>query len=327
MEQLALHIEYLLLRHDCVILPGFGAFINARSAARYDSINGRWIPMTREVRFNQAVNHDDGLLTNSYARKYSLPFHEARILLNSDIKELKYLLENDGEVSFGRLGYISIGDENTIRFSPLQSAEQSSRELGFVSVGTRSKEKESSDKTNYVYSEHALDFDRNYYIPVNKTAAKIAASLVVVFMVTLSALLPSSGRMDEDQASVVPVEALIDSASGKKDKKNSFENISKETTSPIFESELSSIKDNEDLASKDSVKKFYLIVVTFRSESEAKNFIRLSQGEESNLILVPSKTLFRVASASSNDKSELITELNSESFKSRYSEGWIWENK
>lgn len=282
--------------------------------------------MTREVRFNQAVNHDDGLLTNSYARKYSLPFHEARILLNSDIKELKYLLENDGEVSFGRLGYVSIGDENTIRFSPLQSAEQSSRELGFVSVGTRSKEKESSDKANYVYSDHALDFDRNYYIPVNKTAAKIAASLVVVLMVTLSALLPSSGRMDEDQASVVPVEALIDSASGKKDKRNSFESISKEVTSPALESELS-LKDNEDLISEASIKKFYLIVGTFRSESEAQNFIRMNQGEESNLILVPSKTLFRVASAASDDKSELITELNSESFKSRYSEGWIWENK
>lgn len=282
--------------------------------------------MTREVRFNQAVNHDDGLLTNSYARKYSLPFHEARILLNSDIKELKYLLENDGEVSFGRLGYVSIGDENTIRFSPLQSAEQSSRELGFVSVGTRSKEKESSDKANYVYSDHSLDFDRNYYIPVNKTAAKIAASLVVVLMVTLSALLPSSGRMDEDQASVVPVEALIDSASGKKDKRNSFESISKEATSPALESELS-FKDNEDLISEASIKKFYLIVGTFRSESEAQNFIRMNQGEESNLILVPSKTLFRVASAASDDKSELITELNSESFKSRYSEGWIWENK
>lgn len=326
MEQLALHIEYLLLRHDCVILPGFGAFINARSAARYDSINGRWIPMTREVRFNQAVNHDDGLLANSYARKYSLPFHEARILLNSDIKELKYLLENDGEVSFGRLGYVSIGDENTIRFSPLQSAEQTSRELGLVSVETRSKEFEPSNKANCVYSEHALDFDRNYYIPVNKTAAKIAASLVVVFMVTLSALLPSSDRKDEDQASVVPVEALIDSASGKKDKKGTFENISKENTALALESE-TSLPDNEDLISEDPIKKFYLIVGTFRSESEAQRFVQMNQGKESKLILVPSKTLFRVASAASNDKSELIIELNSESFKSRYSEGWIWENK
>ncbi len=316
MEQLALHIEYLLLRHDCVILPGFGAFINARCAAHYDPLTDRWIPMTKEVRFNQAVNHDDGLVANSYARKYSLTFHEARTLLNSDIKELRYIIENDGEVSLGHLGYISAGDENTIRFSPFQTAEQTNRELGFVSVGTQLNSQEFSDNANEKRAERSLDFDRNYYIPVNKTAAKVAASLLLVFIVAISALLPSSGRMEEDQASVVPVNALIDSAA----MPMALE------PKEVYESQ-DSVPDNDNLIPENSIKKYYLIVGTFRSEREAQKYINLNHGEESDLILVPSKTLFRVASASSNDKSELITELNSDSFKSRYSEGWIWENK
>lgn len=316
MEQLALHIEYLLLRHDCVILPGFGAFINARCAAHYDPFTDRWIPMTKEVRFNQAVNHDDGLVANSYARKYSLTFHEARTLLNSDIKELRYLIENDGEVSLGRLGYISAGDENTIRFSPFQTAEQTNRELGFVSVGTQLNNQELSDNANEKRAERSLDFDRNYYIPVNKTAAKVAASLLLVFIVAISALMPSSGRMEEDQASVVPVNALIDSAAMPM----------VQEPKEVYESQ-DSVPGNDNLIPENSIKKYYLIVGTFRSEREAQKYINLNHGEESDLILVPSKTLFRVASASSNDKSELITELNSDSFKSRYSEGWIWENK
>ncbi len=316
MEQLALHIEYLLLRHDCVILPGFGAFINARCAAHYNPFTDRWIPMTKEVRFNQAVNHDDGLVANSYARKYSLTFHEARTLLNSDIKELRYLIENDGEVSLGRLGYVSAGDENTIRFSPFQTAEQTNRELGFVSVGTQLNSQEFSDNANEKRAERSLDFDRNYYIPVNKTAAKVAASLLLVFIVAISALMPSSGRMEEDQASVVPVNALIDSAAMPM----------VQEPKEVYESQ-DSVPGNDNLIPENSIKKYYLIVGTFRSEREAQKYINLNNGEESDLILVPSKTLFRVASASSNDKSELITELNSDSFKSRYSEGWIWENK
>lgn len=316
MEQLALHIEYLLLRHDCVILPGFGAFINARCAAHYNPFTDRWIPMTKEVRFNQAVNHDDGLVANSYARKYSLTFHEARTLLNSDIKELRYLIENDGEVSLGRLGYISAGDENTIRFSPFQTAEQTNRELGFVSVGTQLNSQEFSDNANEKRAERSLDFDRNYYIPVNKTAAKVAASLLLVFIVAISALMPSSGRMEEDQASVVPVNALIDSAAMPM----------VQEPKEVYESQ-DSVPGNDNLIPENSIKKYYLIVGTFRSEREAQKYINLNNGEESDLILVPSKTLFRVASASSNDKSELITELNSDSFKSRYTEGWIWENK
>lgn len=272
--------------------------------------------MTKEVRFNQAVNHDDGLVANSYARKYSLTFHEARTLLNSDIKELRYLIENDGEVSLGRLGYVSAGDENTIRFSPFQTAEQTNRELGFVSVGTQLNSQEFSDNANEKRAERSLDFDRNYYIPVNKTAAKVAASLLLVFIVAISALMPSSGRMEEDQASVVPVNALIDSAAMPM----------VQEPKEVYESQ-DSVPGNDNLIPENSIKKYYLIVGTFRSEREAQKYINLNNGEESDLILVPSKTLFRVASASSNDKSELITELNSDSFKSRYSEGWIWENK
>ena len=45
MERLSIHIEYLLLRHDCVVVPGFGAFINARSEARVDSESGQVYPM------------------------------------------------------------------------------------------------------------------------------------------------------------------------------------------------------------------------------------------------------------------------------------------
>ena len=35
MQELALHIEYLLKRHDCVIVPGFGAFLASRRRAAY----------------------------------------------------------------------------------------------------------------------------------------------------------------------------------------------------------------------------------------------------------------------------------------------------
>lgn len=78
MERLSIHIEYLLLRHDCVVVPGFGAFINARSEARVDSESGQVYPMMREVRFNSALVHDDGLLAGSFARKYRVPFAEGR---------------------------------------------------------------------------------------------------------------------------------------------------------------------------------------------------------------------------------------------------------
>ena len=96
----------------------------------------------------------------------------------------------------------------------------------------------------------------------------------------------------------------------------------------VSESDIQSESDIiGDSVSRVREKEFFLIVGTFRSESEADNFIRSRKHDSCNLISVPSKTLFRVAAMASDDKSELVKELNSEKFRSSYPEGWIWENK
>ena len=87
MENLSLHIEYLLLRHDCVVVPGIGAFINIYQTPEFDTATGKITPMMREVRFNGAVRSDDGLLANSYARKYQISYREGAELLRQDIEK------------------------------------------------------------------------------------------------------------------------------------------------------------------------------------------------------------------------------------------------
>ena len=68
MNHLILHIEYLLLRHDCVIVPGLGAFIATASPALIDVVKGPMLPPRRSVMVNQAVTTADGLLPNSIGR-------------------------------------------------------------------------------------------------------------------------------------------------------------------------------------------------------------------------------------------------------------------
>ncbi|MDE6077369.1 MAG: hypothetical protein K2G29_06510, partial [Muribaculaceae bacterium] len=68
MNVLFRHIEFLLTRHDCVIVPGLGAFIVTSAPAVIDRASRRVSPPSRSVLFNQAVTLDDGRLANSYAR-------------------------------------------------------------------------------------------------------------------------------------------------------------------------------------------------------------------------------------------------------------------
>ena len=62
MIDIAQHIEYLLLHHDCVVVPGLGAFIVNDENARYDSGSHSFMPPVRTVGFNPEVRHNDAML-------------------------------------------------------------------------------------------------------------------------------------------------------------------------------------------------------------------------------------------------------------------------
>ena len=203
------------------------------------------------------------------------------------------------------------------------------REMGLISVAatiaaTEGKNESSKNSKDRI---HGFNPEKNYYIPVNKTIAKMAASLMVVLIVAIMSVLPSSRRTAEDRASVLPMTEILDTASSEKIESEILRQ-NKDDEHAVSESDIQSESDIiGDSVSRVREKEFFLIVGTFRSESEADNFIRSRKHDSCNLISVPSKTLFRVAAMASDDKSELVKELNSEKFRSSYPEGWIWENK
>ncbi|MDE5875628.1 MAG: hypothetical protein K2H15_08270, partial [Muribaculaceae bacterium] len=134
MNSLILHIEYLLLRHDCVIVPGLGAFIATYVPARIDMENGVLLPPSRPVVFNQAVSTDDGLLANSIARKFNLSFEEARQVMFREIAHIKQMLAKEGMISLGKIGALSLSEENTLVFIPASGNDALSSLHGLAPV-------------------------------------------------------------------------------------------------------------------------------------------------------------------------------------------------
>lgn len=342
MDRLSLHIEYLLTRNDCVILPGIGAFLNAYMPAHFDEESGIWSPMSSEIRFNQAINQDDGLMANSYSRKYSLSFHDARALLDSDIKYLLELAAQDGEVSIGRLGTLKPTENNSWLFSPYISSRNSRKELGLILVSIRKSEKESEIKPYIAenidmkaedkmmeHTSRKFDTDRNYYIPVNKVFAKVACSILAVCLISVLVILNTDSRIGEDKASVIPVKEIVDTTASLA----KITGSKSQTSNPVCNPEISAISDNSESeisktsADIQSPKQFHLIVGTFSSEKEAQKYVSYIGESNVNLEILPSKTLWRVSIASSDDKTELISKLNSREISGSFEGAWIYEVK
>src|SRR5690606_8086535 len=65
--QLSNYIADLLYRYECVIIPGFGAFLTRSQSARIDESTHTFYPPSKVLSFNKQLQVNDGLLANYVA--------------------------------------------------------------------------------------------------------------------------------------------------------------------------------------------------------------------------------------------------------------------
>ncbi|MBR5435590.1 MAG: hypothetical protein IK120_01870 [Muribaculaceae bacterium] len=118
MNQIIDHIEYLIARHDCVVIPSFGGFVANYESARIDESTDKLFPPTRIVSFNRNLTHNDGLLAHSIARKDAINYDAAVDIVAAGVRGLNFHLKNDHEVSIGKLGTLTLDKGEIIDFLP-----------------------------------------------------------------------------------------------------------------------------------------------------------------------------------------------------------------
>ncbi|MDE5791863.1 MAG: hypothetical protein K2H96_11635 [Muribaculaceae bacterium] len=343
MENISRHIEYLLLRHDCVILPGIGAFINIYQAPYFDDASGKILPPSREIRFNPALRSDDGMLANSIARKMAVPYREGSEILSKAVADFGQTLLSEQEVTVGRLGIIRREEEGNLRFYPFKSIEKRCNEIGLIAAPVAKKStivssvkvqsssrtldiseaqndfsssilnREKPEEERMLYEKIGkMNFKRNYYLPINKLFVKACACLLIVAAFAVGWLnTPDISNKKEERASVLPIDKMIDSAVQKvqaNEKEPPLEVLEEVTTQP------------EDHS-------YHLIVATCTSNEEALRFIKAVSPTGFDLQVLPSKKLYRVSAIGSDNRQELVEIMRSAEFQQAFKEAWIWDKQ
>lgn len=310
MNNLFLHIEYLILRHECVVVPGFGAFICRQSPAVFDFEKGVILPPSRTLAFNRAVSMDDGLLANSYVRKYGMSPEEARLAIVRAASILHEHLDSERRVVCGNLGVLSMDEEDRMIFSP---SSDPLANTAFSEVPL-SIAKETDTPAESPVSEESTA-SGYYHFSISKRFTRIAAVLFAVCAVCLTVILnpiPADDR--EQRASVLPVESLISVKS---------EMPEKETAAEVSSLEIQE-NENPEIPEVEKMHSHYLIVGTFSTEKEARRFSESCDKGEFSLEIVPSRKVSRVAAAASDSREEMREILNSAECRKRFPGAWIW---
>ena len=131
MEKLVQNISRLIAQHNCVILPGVGAFLAHRVPAYYNAAEKVFMPPHRELGFNPQVTMDDALLLSEYMNDGLLSFEEAERCLRNDIDALRSRLSDNGVVCIGDLGTFEMNIEGKISFTPNENSIDDPQNYGF----------------------------------------------------------------------------------------------------------------------------------------------------------------------------------------------------
>ncbi len=196
------HIEYLMARHDCVVVPGWGAFIAHYNPSRYDAEREVLEHPRRAVGFNADVSHNDGLLVQSLMRREGMSFDEATRFIADSVATYRQQLSADSEVSMGRLGYFRRNDGRYIEFVPFVHEHSNDGYFGLADVDIQSvaaleqRDAEESRRASVVVE------GRNLF---SRRAMRIAASVVVLIGLGIALTTPIIVHRDgQEMASMTP---------------------------------------------------------------------------------------------------------------------------
>ena len=220
MIELSRHIESLMLKHDCVIVPNLGGFVTQYVPARRVDDEQLFLPPCRSVGFNPQLNLNDGLLVQSYMQAYDTNYPEALKLINDAVAQLKQQLREEGEYELSGIGKLTLGAGGKYNFAPCEAGVLSPELYGLDAVTTpriaelqkatqqsEDKAKSNKKKVNIKRTE------KNYTISINRELVNyVAAAVVAIVFYFIFATPINNNEQTEHQVASTMYEQLFNNA-------------------------------------------------------------------------------------------------------------------
>ena len=284
MLRIITHIERLLLVHDCVIVPKFGGFVLQTVSAVCNGEEHLFSPQRKEIVFNITLQHNDGLLSESYMQMYGVNYRKAQLMLEEDVDDMKAALQEEKRLSFGLLGSFSLGQEGQMIFHPGESDAFSVCSYGLAAFNFPQLKPVLAAREEVALLTGKKKKD-TLYIPVSRKFLRVVAASAAA--VTLF-LLVSTPVEDVNQAaytaSFVPTEMVARNAPEMKTEEvsASVETVAPETKTPEVKNDAVVIAPapkvkKQEVAPQPAVSKnqkmYHIVIASFPTEEQADKYI------------------------------------------------------
>ena len=310
MNEIALHIDFLLHSHDCIIVPGLGGFVVNSTDVKKSGLWGLDAPSV-ELLFNNKLTYNDGLLAESLMKTDNVSYDVAIKRINVACDELKSTLMKDEAVEWENLGtFRTDQDGNTIFLPNKDYVRPQFFGLSNARLKPAALALSTRDNVDHAYPLKSI---------VRYVSTAIAAAIVLFFVV----LSFNNSTPNSQFAEIVSKPLIFGSSTPKM-------NTPKQAPSTAVVA-----KDNLPAASKasntvgqsssTSQVKYYIIVGVYEvREIAEKNLAKLKEQGFATASMIERPMRLDVYSASFSDRDEAQTYLHKfQADNPQYKDAWI----
>lgn len=112
------YISSLLYYNECVVVPGFGAFLTRYYSAEINSATHMFRPPSKRVAFNARIQENDGLLAQHIAQTEQVSYQKALESIEISVRSWKKLLRAGKKVNLTGIGRLFMSDKGKLQFNP-----------------------------------------------------------------------------------------------------------------------------------------------------------------------------------------------------------------
>lgn len=331
------------MHHDCVVVPGFGAFV-AQNQPAYRAADGTWMPPSRPVSFNAGVSHDDGLICTSIARKESVSYEAARNMVANEVAMMRQRMAA-GAVDMSRIGSFHTDEAGSMLFSPCAGIPLSAVEtLGLRPCAVAALPVEETEEPAVL----EVDFEERR--SRSRGWLKIAASAAVLIGLGLTLSTPVAVDRSAMQYASVASPALLDMT---KKAPEAAQDASRRlicvshgaladgaakveftAPAPVAEAKAEAApaakpakpaKTASAIINEAGEGRHYLIVASCESRAKAQRYIDRRPGL--GLRILQSDGRFRVYISEGSTREEAAAMKESKSFAAAYPDAWVYTSE
>lgn len=317
------HIKYLLIKNECVIVPGWGAFIAQYHPSVIDG--GVCIGPNRGLSFNPAITHNDGMLAASIVRRENVSYEKANSVIENGVEHMRNQLEQTGRLEFDRIGTFTRNESGAIIFMPAQADISIANSYYSLLVPIDVAEPLISHPEAHSEYENEIQLIPRQMHPVRRWM-RVAASIAI--LVALCAVLSTPVSIQRDIVDY----ALISAPSIQNPKAIELPAVATEnyelfiaipTDSAAVEVIVPPVEANT--FRMDASDKYFLIVASFESRRQAERY--KSQFPDESLEIIESECRYRVYAATGCSVNEARLIMDNEEFAAMHPDAWVYKRR